>query len=96
MVTVIEVRGDEFQNENCWYTPSSFRMRYGEAQRKLGSGGSEAIEEPGVGAAAGLPNCYMTAVGRGDGPAQILFGFLENRFGFAMQVHMQERLNAGW
>src|SRR5882672_12043819 len=57
---------------------------------------SEAIEEPGVGAAAGFPECHVTAVGRGDGPAQVFFGFLEGRLGCAAQVHMQERLNAGW
>ena len=25
-ITVTEVRGKEFQNGNCWYTPGSFRM----------------------------------------------------------------------
>src|SRR5204863_4081873 len=38
----------------------------------------------------------MAAVGRGDGPAEILFGFLEDRSGFATQVHIQERRHARW
>src|SRR5882672_2500592 len=37
----------------------------------------------------------MAAVGRGDSPAQVLFGFLEDGFDSAMQVHIQERLRAG-
>src|SRR2546421_12700689 len=62
----------------------------------LGWSASEAFEEPGVGAAAGLPDGEMAAVGRGDGPAEIFFGFLEDRSGFATQVHIQECRDAGW
>src|SRR6266404_40426 len=60
-----------------------------------GSAGSEAVEEPDVGVAAGFPYGEVPAVGRGDGPAQILFGFLEDGLSLATQVHAQERLNAG-
>ena len=58
--------------------------------------GSEAFEEPGVGIGAGFPDGEMASVGRGDGPAQIFFRFLEEGLGAAAQVNVQERLHAGW
>src|SRR5882724_6183224 len=38
----------------------------------------------------------MAAVGRGNSPAQALFGFLQDSPGFAAQVHIQKRLHSGW
>jgi hypothetical protein len=58
-------------------------------------GASKAFEEPGVGVGAGFPDGEMAPVGRGDGPAQILFKFLEEGFRAAAQIDVQERLYAG-
>jgi hypothetical protein len=66
-----------------------------QVERSFGGRGSKAFEKPCVGATAGFPDGEMAAVRRGDGPAQVLFGFLEDGFDFAMQVHIQERLRAG-
>src|SRR3981081_3636283 len=53
------------------------------------------LQGPDVGAAAGLPYRYMLAVRRWNCPAHFLLRILQHGNGLAVEIHIQESLDAG-
>jgi hypothetical protein len=53
---------------------------------------SEPFKQPRVRAAAGFPERHVLPISRGNGPAQVLLVFLEERSSLPAQVHAQQDL----
>src|SRR6267154_5954222 len=54
----------------------------------------KALQGPDVGAAAGLPDRYALAVRRRNCPAHFLLCVLQHGYGLAVQIDLQESLDA--